>query len=542
MKIKRDLKEISNAIKNSFIPEKSAWKYIIIYGIIALILHFYNLGVRPFHHDESLHAYYSYKIIKDYSYVYNPMMHGPFLFFANAFIYLIFGTSNFTARLLPALLGTFLVISPFFIKGMPKVAKFTIATLFLISPTLTYYGRFIRNDIYIVFFGFWVMYFISKIIDTHNIGYWYLATFFWSIIFASKENAYIIAFIILVYILYEGIVRERKDPKEVFLYYNLDENLFAKLFVVFFVIYALLYTEFFVYPKGIFGMGYALKYWWIQHKKNRLPGPPTYYLPLMALYEPSMIYIILAGILVAWDRVKETYKKMSLFRISVWWAIFSLVIYAYAGEKAPWIVLHIVFPFIVVAGFVLDAIWKKFGSKGKIAFFVPLLVLGLYGIYGNYLANFKYPTIEPREAKHAELMVYVQTTNDVPKISRIIHKLKKEKGNLTVFIHSDYTWPFPWYLRDVGVAYTKDIKPYLNYDILITNDITYPKELEATHEFFDAYLRAWWVPQGNFWWLLKKENRKKLIKYILTREVWSPVGGYRMRVWIKKGLNWKGIK
>ncbi len=535
------LKELKESFKliGKLEADKDLYPYIIIFGLFTIILHFYQLGLRPFHHDESLHAYYAYKIIKDYSYAYNPMMHGPFLFFANALIYLILGASDFTARLLPAILGSLLVLSPFFIKEFSKPAKIFISLFFLISPTLTYYGRFIRNDIYIVFFGFWVMYFISKIVETHDKRYWYLATFFWTLIFTSKENSYIIAFIIFLYIFYEGIIREKIKTSKVLLHYGLEEDLFVKLFIVFFVIYSLLYTSFLVYPKGIFGLGYALKYWWIQHKKHRLPGPPTYYLPLIALYEPVIVYTIITGLAIAWKRIREIYAKSILFRLSVWWSILSLIIYAYAGEKAPWIVVHMVFPLTVMAGFIFEAVWQRSKNAIKIAFIIPMIVLGVYGIYANYLVNFKYPTIEPKEGKHAELLVYVQTTFDVPKVSKIIHKLAKEKGKLFIEIHPDYTWPFPWYLRDLPVAYDKNVKNYLTYDVLITSDINYPKELERTHDFIDGNLRAWWVPQGNFWWLLKKENRGKLLRYILKREVWSPVGGYRMRVWFKKGLNWR---
>lgn len=537
-KVKDDLKRIKEFIKGNIRIEREYIPYIIIFCIITVFLHFYQLGVRPFHHDESLHAYYSYKIIKNYSYTYNPMMHGPFLFFANALIYIIFGVSNFTARLLPALLGSLLVISPFFIREFQKPVKISISLFLLISPTLTYYGRFIRNDIYIVFFSFWLLYFVSKIIETHRVEFWYLATLFWTIIFTSKENSYIIAFIILVFILYEGIIRERVKFKEVLLYYGLNENLFVRLFIIFFVIYAALYTSFFLYPKGIFGIGTALRYWWIQHQKQRLGGPPTYYLPLITLYEPIVIYTIITGVATVWKTLKNYYQKNTIFRFSIWWAVLSLIIYAYAGEKAPWIVLHMVFPLIMVSGFIIDAVWKKYKPIGKTLFIVPFILFFFYGIYANYLVNFKYPTIEPKEGKHAEILIYVQTTKDVPKISEIIHNLAKEKKDLKIAIQSKYTWPFPWYLRDLDVAYTKDVKKYLDYDIIITGETNYPEELEETHKNFIASLRAWWIPQGNFFWLLKKENREKLIRYILKREIWSPIGDYRMKVWVKKELKW----
>ena len=49
-------------------------------------------------------------------YVHDPMMHGPLLFELNALIYLLFGASDFTARLVPALLGVGVIGLPFLLR------------------------------------------------------------------------------------------------------------------------------------------------------------------------------------------------------------------------------------------------------------------------------------------------------------------------------------------------------------------------------------------------------------------------------------------
>ena len=77
--------------------------------VLAFATRFYRLGDRPLHHDESIHAYQSYTLSQNGEWRYDPAYHGPFLYYANAVVYKIFGASNTTARLLPAFFGVLLI-------------------------------------------------------------------------------------------------------------------------------------------------------------------------------------------------------------------------------------------------------------------------------------------------------------------------------------------------------------------------------------------------------------------------------------------------
>ena len=121
--------------------------------IAAGITRFWNLGERALHHDESLHTYYSWLFSTGGGYTHDPLMHGPFLFHANALVYLLFGDNDATSRFMPALFGVVLVGLPWLLRG-PRFlgrwgALFT-STLFLISPSMLYYSRYIRHDLYTV--------------------------------------------------------------------------------------------------------------------------------------------------------------------------------------------------------------------------------------------------------------------------------------------------------------------------------------------------------------------------------------------------------
>jgi predicted membrane-bound mannosyltransferase len=119
--------------------------------VAAVVTRFWDLGTRALHHDESLHAYYSWLFATGQGYVHDPLMHGPFLFVGNALVYLLFGDSDASSRYLPALAGVMLVGLPYLLRGPRHLGRWgalAASALFLISPSFLYYSRYIRHDIY----------------------------------------------------------------------------------------------------------------------------------------------------------------------------------------------------------------------------------------------------------------------------------------------------------------------------------------------------------------------------------------------------------
>src|ERR1700682_5214141 len=84
---------------------------LLYFGIILFTIatRFWDLGSRSYNHDESLHTLYSWYLYQGRGYQYDPMMHGPFQFDINALLYFLFGDSDYTGRLLPAIFGVIAV-------------------------------------------------------------------------------------------------------------------------------------------------------------------------------------------------------------------------------------------------------------------------------------------------------------------------------------------------------------------------------------------------------------------------------------------------
>jgi predicted membrane-bound mannosyltransferase len=125
----------------------------ILFIAIAIFTRFWDLGSRALHHDESLHAYYSWVYETGGDYQHHPLMHGPFLFHINALVFALFGDSDATARYSVAIFGVILVALPYFLRGSRFLGRWgalTASALLLISPSLFYMSRYVRHDIYTI--------------------------------------------------------------------------------------------------------------------------------------------------------------------------------------------------------------------------------------------------------------------------------------------------------------------------------------------------------------------------------------------------------
>ena len=167
------------------------WETIAWIGlfIVAVISRFYDLGARAMSHDESLHALYSYYLYNAGNYEHNPMMHGPFLFHANALMYTLFGDNDATARIVPALTGLGVIwMARLFRRYIGRTGALITGLLIVISPSLLFHSRYIRNDIYIALFSMIWIYGAFRYLDTRKLKWVMVMVLGMAFGFIAKEN------------------------------------------------------------------------------------------------------------------------------------------------------------------------------------------------------------------------------------------------------------------------------------------------------------------------------------------------------------------
>ncbi len=172
------------------------------------------------------------------------------------------------------------------------------------------------------------------------------------------------------------------------------------------VIFAVLYTTFFTNPYGLIsGSWGALTYWLSQHGVQRGSQPWYYYLMLLPLYEFLPLFIGGGGAI--WYLARRLKRRSSAPARSgktghsdesalsppaqedqldayfvgflIYWAIAALFIYSWAGEKMPWLTVHLTMPFILLAAWTVSRVvtkidWREAWRRGGALFLVVALL------------------------------------------------------------------------------------------------------------------------------------------------------------------------
>ncbi len=174
-------------------PGAIGWLWLAII-LIALVTRTWDLGGRALHYDEILHAWYSWRFAEGMGYDHTPLTHGPFLFHGAAAMMAIFGSSDVTVRLLPALFGTALVAMPYLLRRQMGVPGALATSVFLtVSPSLLYFSRFIRNDIFMAVWALGLFIILWHYLERPRSSLLVAWAAIWALAYTTKESAFLLA-------------------------------------------------------------------------------------------------------------------------------------------------------------------------------------------------------------------------------------------------------------------------------------------------------------------------------------------------------------
>ncbi len=506
----RELPSIKLGERGLFRGEVALYLLILL---AAAGMRFWELDLRAFHYDESLHAFYSWRLFQGEGYQHNPLMHGPFQFISTALVYRLLGDSDLTSRLLPALAGSLVVLLPFFLRGrLGRGGGLLAASMLAFSPSLLYVSRFMRNEMYIDFLTLILVIALWRYMGEGRARYLYLGAAALGLSFATKEVSYITVAIWGVFLLaltageWLGLLRGRLrlsalSPGAAFLLVmaalslpqaSAGVSIFQKWLgvtlanpdatqglegaplgwglavagvvvgvfmavsilagflwrprqwmvcaAIFYGVYISLFTVLFT-SRGGLGTGiWGAGYWLVQHGKHRMEQPWFYYPSLLSIYE-FLPLVLAIGAAVFFLKRRSPFTTFLIY-----WLSMSLVVYTLVGEKAPWLVLHIALPLILLGakfgGEVLAGSQGRWGRLSAVAVLVPLFALTLVAAgQASY----------SREDRPVQLLVFAQGSQDLPRLRDRVEGLAVSSGQgeeLPITVDSNLAWPWKWYLRD----------------------------------------------------------------------------------------------
>jgi uncharacterized protein (TIGR03663 family) len=485
----------------------------------ALAVRLLDLGDRPFHHDESQDAYFSWIFFTRGDYAYDPLLHGPLRFYLTAAMYGLFGDSDFTARLAPALMGTLMVPLPYLLRAqLGRAAAFAAAALLAFGPSYLYFSRFAREDIYVASITLALLVVVFRFLDRPRRHHPALIGALLALSFATKETTFITVFVAGTFFLVLLAVRRwrgllLRPVREVGL------EAWGWGAAAFIGVFTVLFTTFLTHPVGLWdGIYTGLKYWLGQHGVGR--GGEKSYFYVVLLFGDEWPALLLGGV-----GVVVALRRPTLLRVFLVWAfVLSLIVYSWAGEKFAWLVLHPLLPLLLLAGVGVQAIWDARRRWYGVLGLVVAVLAFAYAGYASYSANALHRA-DPRE-----LLVSTQSSEEVARIARRVAaraeaaERARRPFTITVDAAEGATYPWAWYFRHLDAAYVDLASggtPARNSDVLILT--------VGARDRFGSQLRGYDVRRFPFrvWWVREysKMSPAAWWRYLTEREPWNATGG-----------------
>ncbi len=285
----------------------------------------------------------------------------------------------------------------------------------------------------------------------------------------------------------------------------------------------------------------GLFYWLSQHEVHRGGQPWFYYTLLFGLYEQIAVVFGLASIV--WFARRPTLFTTFL----TYWAVLAFGIYSWAGEKFPWLMVHSLLPFTLLAAMFIVEMLSRAGAVRWFAgaILAILVVLELHSMYEVNFVN---------GADPVEMMVYVQSAPDTPAVANNILSISNKVtggDDLHVSIDTDDTWPFAWYLRDMpNVGYPSEsqlLKPPFSTNPVIIVDDAHQAALAPLlkNQYVGRhYILRWWFPEDYkaLTWssaardIVKPGTWNVVFKWLIERRPFGPKGNVSFYYYVKRGL------
>jgi len=321
-----------------------------------------------------------------------------------------------------------------------------------------------------------------------------------------------------------------------------------------------LYTTFFTNPEGLAGafMG-ALGYWMIQVRGNQ----PLYYYALLQIpmYEflPAIGTIAAAVIAIVhklWQSepgqpfvsgrtTDGELRQTPTAALTVFWSVSSLIAFSVAGEKMPWLTIHIALPMILAAGwavgYLVDTVdWARLRAWGvrNYSHATGLALLALLGVL-TARASFRAAYILYNDPY--EYLVYAHGTADTKALFEQVEEISRRVTgglDLQVAYDNNVRYPYWWYMRsfpnrvDYDVNPTRDLR---NAPIIFVSAENYDKIAPVVRNDYVEYdyMKLWWPNQDymNVEWSVIDSERSADLAAAGKPATPMTMGGYLKYAW-----------
>ncbi len=161
-------KHESEIVERSASRDVSWLTFAAVITVVAAFLRFYNLALKPLHHDEGVNGFFLTNLVRDGVYKYDPAnYHGTTLYYISLPFVELFGLKTIPIRVSVAIFGLLTVVLAFYLKRYIGRTGSLLAALFLaLSPGMVFISRYFIHEIFFIFLSLAivvaVLFFIEK--------------------------------------------------------------------------------------------------------------------------------------------------------------------------------------------------------------------------------------------------------------------------------------------------------------------------------------------------------------------------------------------
>jgi predicted membrane-bound mannosyltransferase/DNA-binding beta-propeller fold protein YncE len=306
------------------------------------------------------------------------------------------------------------------------------------------------------------------------------------------------------------------------------QNAAAIFFFPFLVFYTTIFTNWAGLATGIVG---SFGYWLAQQEVQRGGQPLYYYLAVqIPIYEylPALGATIAAGLGIRKCFLRSKIETQTepvpefdqptiefpFIGFIGYWALISLLIFSYAGERMPWLTVHITLPMILLTAWVIGQLLDSLRQEATaLRRGTTIFALAIFGILVILTGRTAYMAAYQNYDYGTEFLVYAHGEKGVKDLMEQIEELSQATvGENQIEVAYDtadgsgdsgVAWPLTWYFRHYpnarpfGPEITRDLR---SYPVLVSSDNNWARlEPLLGNSFLQfEHIRMVW-PMQDYW-------------------------------------------
>jgi uncharacterized protein (TIGR03663 family) len=443
------------------------WTVVMYIAAVAMLLRFYNLPLKPLHHDEGVNTLLLTALVRPpHDYRYDPSnYHGPTLYYAAWLSTALYDSPTFAIRFVTGVAGLLSVLLMLTLRrSLGGCGALAAAALLAVSPGSVYFSRYFIHETLLVCCTIALVAAATRWVDSQRRGLFHLAAVSAGLMFATKETAVITAVVLSaaaigaawlvpdssaarfdgqtvsrwrlasVFSAMQSCLDPHRQGRRQAVAWLLALGLFAAVAFAF-------YSSFFTHPAGALDAARALAPW-MRVGTSAHRHPWFTYLVWLWQEEFPLLACGFAGAVAAFWKADRRFAVFAGL-----WAVGMLTAYSTIPYKTPWLTLNILTPFAITAGYAVELALRDRATVRRSVLAAAVSVLLMLATYQAVVLNFfryddeRYP------------YVYVHTDRQLLDLVARIDRLRAENGPLTIAVTSESHFPLSWYLRDYAVGY-----------------------------------------------------------------------------------------